>query len=139
MTATNENITQLENQVVENVDNQLSSKLSHTGQVKWFNNKLGYGFIKIISDNSEDSDIFVHQTHIAPATSEYRSLSTGEYVSFNISGEDGNRQAVDVKGVNGGPLLVDNSIRRKPVIRNDKRSRPRNDRNTSTKSISENQ
>jgi len=129
MTETNENITQLENQVVENVDNKLSCNLSHTGQVKWFNNKLGYGFIKIISDNSEDNDIFVHQTHISPATSEYRSLSTGEYVSFNISGDDGNRQAVDVKGVNGGPLLVDNSIRRKPPT-NDKRSRPRTDNST---------
>ena len=132
--ATKENITQLENQVVETVDNQLSCNLSHTGQVKWFNNKLGYGFIKIISDNSEESDIFVHQTHISPTTSEYRSLSTGEYVSFNISSDDGNRQAVDVRGVNGGPLLVDNSIRRRP--RGDRRSRPRTDKGSSANTTS---
>ena len=116
MAQTNNSMDNLETQVVNTVDKKLASTLTHSGQVKWFNNRLGYGFIKVISNDSTNTedDIFVHQSHITPATSEYRSLSTGEYVSFNISNDDGNRQAVDVSGINGGPLMVDNPVRRRP-------------------------
>ena len=56
------------------------------GQVKWFNNKLNYGFITIISDTEhKGKDIFVHQTNIIPETSEYRTLTQGEYVSFYLA------------------------------------------------------
>ena len=50
----------------------------HTGQVKWFNRRRGYGFIKIIqSRDSEEAenesfigkDVFVHQSHIKPQKS----------------------------------------------------------------------
>ena len=130
MTNNDSTMNNLEEQVVNTVDQQLSATLTHTGQVKWFNNRLGYGFIKIISGDNAEDDIFVHQTHISPLTSEYRSLSTGEYVSFNISDSDGNRQAVDVSGVNGGPLLVDNPSRQRPYRDNTRNSRPRTDQSS---------
>lgn len=88
----------------------------HLGQVKWFNRRRGYGFIKILkSDNVGDSDenfigkdVFVHQSHIKPHKSTFRSLEENEYVEFGLSLDDKNTtQAVSVTGVMGGSLLCD--------------------------------
>ena len=62
----------------------------HTGQVKWFNRRRGYGFIKILkSEDSEEDfigkDVFVHQSNISPKISTYRSLEENEYVEFMLS------------------------------------------------------
>ena len=83
----------------------------HIGMVKWFNHKLGYGFVTV-KLNNEDKDIFVHQTNVHPTVSTYRTLSTGEYVSLNVSESNDSTQAVDVTGVNGGPLMCDHHIRK---------------------------
>jgi cold shock CspA family protein len=93
---------------------------SYIGQVKWFNNRLGYGFITIISEcDRRNEDIFVHQQHITPQTSDYRSLQQGEYVSFllgkaDTEGESSKHitQAVTVTGVFGGTLMCDQIPRR---------------------------
>jgi cold shock CspA family protein len=93
---------------------------SYVGQVKWFNNRLGYGFITIISEcDRRNEDIFVHQQHITPQTSDYRSLQQGEYVSFllgkaDTEGESSKHstQAVSVTGVFGGTLMCDQIPRR---------------------------
>ena len=82
------------------------------GQVKWFNNKLNYGFITILSENEyKDKDIFVHQTNILPEVSNYRTLTTGEYVSFFLARtkENTNHQyhAIEIKGIQRGKLLCD--------------------------------
>jgi|MDTA01.1.fsa_nt_gb cold shock CspA family protein len=81
----------------------------YLGQVKWFNNRRGYGFLKIVSGDRTDEDIFVHQSYVMPLTSEYRALYEGEYVSFNVkeATENERSQAIDVTGVNGGPLMCD--------------------------------
>ena len=76
------------------------------GQVKWFDNKLGYGFITVLNNNHKGTDIFVHQTNIFPETTEYRTLMKGEYVSMNVS-EDTKIQALNVTGVLGGSLRCD--------------------------------
>lgn len=86
------------------------SQETYTGRCKWFNNRLGYGFITV--DNSSEqnnvpSDLFVHQTNIHPNSSTYRTLKQGEYVSFSLSRDDSSVQAVNVTGINGGPLLCD--------------------------------
>ncbi len=88
---------------------------SYVGQVKWFNNRIGYGFITIVSEGSrKNEDIFVHQQHITPKTSGYRSLVQGEYVSFQLGSADSESdsskhvvQAVNVTGVFGGSLMCD--------------------------------
>jgi cold shock CspA family protein len=95
---------------------------SFVGQVKWFNNRLGYGFITIISQcGRQNEDVFVHQQHITPKTSEYRSLQQGEYVSFQLGKADAegegskhDNQAVKVTGVFGGSLMCDQTVRRAP-------------------------
>jgi cold shock CspA family protein len=106
---------------------QQSESSNFVGQVKWFNNRLGYGFITIISSGEQNgSDIFVHQQHITPKTSDYRSLQQGEYVSFQLGTADSNsegeaakhtNQAVKVTGVYGGTLMCDQIPRRAPSSR----------------------
>ena len=97
------------------------------GEVKWFNNKRGYGFLKVVSENRRGEDIFVHQTNVTPLTSEYRALYAGEYVSFNISDEE-RPQALLVTGVNGGPLRCD-----APQQQRFTQVRNRNSKNRNTK------
>lgn len=78
------------------------------GSVKWFDNKLGYGYITVVTPDvpQSNSDYFVHQTNIHPLVSQYRTLVKGEYVSLNLSTEE-RPQALDVTGICGGALQCD--------------------------------
>jgi len=81
------------------------------GQVDWFNVKKGFGFIRVIdSDDYKEKTLFCHQSNISPVNDEtFRKLFPGEYVSFEISSSQADKsEAVDVKGIGGGPLLIDN-------------------------------
>jgi cold shock protein len=49
-----------------------------TGQVKWFNNAKGYGFI----EQPGDSDIFVHYSAIQGDG--YKTLTQGQQVEFEV-------------------------------------------------------
>ena len=78
------------------------------GNVKWFNKKLGYGFITIYTGDHRGENIFVHHTGIKPLNSLFKTLRKGEYVNLRVvTGENG-YQAIDVTGVMGGPLMCDN-------------------------------
>lgn len=79
----------------------------YTGQCKWFNDLLGYGFVTICVGTDTGKDIFVHHTGIKPLNSNYRTLKKGEYLSFNIVNGINGLQATDVTGINGGPLMCD--------------------------------
>jgi cold shock CspA family protein len=112
MSGYNKNI---EKQAIKNVNlKMLEGK--HTGQVKWFNRRRGYGFIKILkSEDSEEDfigkDVFVHQSHITPKQSTYRSLEENEYVEFTLSLDDRNTtQAINVTGIMNGTLLCDAQV-----------------------------
>lgn len=114
--------TNIENQVMNNVNLTMLEGL-HTGQVKWFNRRRGYGFIKILrSDNTEDTtyvgkDVFVHQSHITPKQSSYRTLEDNEYVEFGLSLDDKNTtQAVNVTGIMNGALLCDAHVDRQKYL-----------------------
>jgi cold shock protein len=85
---------------------QLDNYGSHTGIIKWFNNSRGYGFLRIVSQDRNGDDIFVHQTNVVPHVSGYRTLREGEYVSFELSDEE-RPQALNITGVFGGPLMCD--------------------------------
>ena len=76
----------------------------HIGQVKWWNDRLGFGFITFVN---KDEDIFVHHTGICPRVSNYRTLQKGEYVAFNITDGHNGQQAISVTGVCGGDLMCD--------------------------------
>lgn len=53
--------------------------MSEKGEVKWFNDKKGFGFIK--RDNGE-SDIFVHFSDIMGDG--FKSLNEGDQVQFDV-------------------------------------------------------
>ena len=78
-----------------------------TGSTKWFNDKLGYGFITICDGNDKGKDIFVHHSGINPLNSNYKTLRKGEYIQFNIVNGINGLQAVDVTGIKGGSLMCD--------------------------------
>ena len=77
------------------------------GQCKWFNDKLGYGFITVQAGKDKGKDIFVHHSGIKPLNSNYKTLKKGEYINFNVIDGDNGLQAVNVTGIGGGTLMCD--------------------------------
>ena len=67
---------------------------SLSGQVKWFNNEKGYGFI----DYPNGEDIFVHYSAIKQDG--YKSLSEGQIVNFDLIETPKGLQAINVTAVN---------------------------------------
>lgn len=68
-----------------------------TGQVKWFNQTKGFGFIEIQSGKEEGSDIFVHAADV-----EGRPLRDEDKVEFEIGDDRGKgRRAQKVTGGTG--------------------------------------
>jgi CspA family cold shock protein len=77
------------------------------GCVKWFNSKLGYGFITNLLTNE---DIFVHYTSVKSESDTFRYLVQGEYVQFTVAKTNvgpHDKHAVYVTGVYRGRLLCD--------------------------------
>lgn len=60
------------------------------GNVKWFNNEKGYGFI----DCPDKEDIFVHYSVIKQDG--YKTLSEGQKVSFDLIETKKGLQAINV-------------------------------------------
>ena len=91
----------------------MSSDKTHIGQVLWFDQKKGFGFVKVNQPESDfhDKEIFVHFSSIHTEKTNYKKLFPGEYVSMDIKhqpdvkGKEYN--CLNLTGVNGGPLLVE--------------------------------
>lgn len=64
-----------------------------SGKVKWFDNKLGFGFIA----GESGQDIFVHHTSILGKG--YKTLVQGEKVSFEVVNSDKGLKAQNVQRV----------------------------------------
>ena len=62
-----------------------------TGKVKWFNTKLGFGFLHSDSDNQE---VFVHFSNIN--MNGYRRLKAGQSVVYEIQNGDQGQRAINV-------------------------------------------
>lgn len=92
-----------------------ASVSQYQGRVKWFNNKVGYGFISVISgpddwDRESVQDIFAHHSAICVSKEQYRYLVQGEYVEFELSKTDSEThkyQAISIRGLKGGNLLCE--------------------------------
>jgi len=66
-----------------NTDEQVEYEV---GEVKWFDSKLGYGFIV---PNNGGKEVFVHQSDIA--VHGYRTLSGGNHVEYEVWVSDDGR------------------------------------------------
>jgi len=81
-----------------------------TGRVKWFNNKVGYGFITITDGENSGTDIFAHHSAINVENQQYKYLVQGEYVEFNLiktQSEKHEYQASNIIGIKGGKLMCE--------------------------------
>lgn len=89
------------------------------GQVKWFNNKAGYGFITVSDGEQAGKDIFTHFSSIGVSNAQqYKYLVQGEYVEFVLgkSTVEGHEfQAVEVSGVKNGKLMCETRFANRPV------------------------
>ena len=66
------------------------------GNVKWFNDAKGYGFISVSNPNGQDvQDVFVH--HSAILADGYRTLAEGQEVEFDILEGAKGLQAANVR------------------------------------------
>lgn len=94
------------------------------GNVLWFDQKKGFGFVRVLGEDSEltGEEVFVHYSQIE-CDSSYKKLYPGENVSLNV---DVNHDASDPKkkyvstaiaGLYGSKLLVDNEEYIYKVIR----------------------
>lgn len=89
-----------------------SSDTRLTGQVKWFNNKTGYGFITVASGEHTGKDIFTHYSalRVNDNLSQYKYLVQGEYVELALVKPDSGPHeflASDVSGILGGRLMCE--------------------------------
>ena len=83
------------------------------GRVKWFSTKKGFGFVTIVTPDSEHSgnDIFLHYSNIN--SEDYKRVFPGEYLETTISdSEDGRSICTEVTGLYRGPLLTDSETHR---------------------------
>jgi len=104
-------------------DTQEVSAVRIMGQVKWFNNKAGYGFITVNDGEHSGKDIFVHFSTVRVTNSQYKYLTQGEYVEFVLdksSNSSHELQATDVTGIQGGKLMCE--VRRSNVPTNEGQS-----------------
>ena len=82
-----------------------------SGRVKWFNSKLGYGFITH-KQKGVDCDVFIHWSNLLLSEKEFHTLYKGEYVEFELaackcsSSNNIGIQACRVSGPNNSQLLT---------------------------------
>ena len=80
------------------------------GNVKWFNNKAGFGFITMGENTDSPKDVFAHYSNISVKNSQYKYLVQGEYVEFELTptteGEH-EFQATSITGIQGGATLCE--------------------------------
>lgn len=110
--------------ITESMDSSNSNEYgAFIGRVDWFDSRKGYGFVVDMTDGSDDSSnsgVFVHYSDIVVNNEQgvYRKLHPGEYVSFDKGDRDEKVVCLNVRGVNGGPLLTENTGYRYKVFRN---------------------
>nr|XP_023506629.1 protein lin-28 homolog B isoform X2 [Equus caballus] len=84
-----------------------SQVLHGTGHCKWFNVRMGFGFISMISREGRPLDIpvdvFVHQSKLFMEG--FRSLKEGEPVEFTFKKSSKGLESIRVTGPGGSPCL----------------------------------
>ena len=92
----------------------------YIGQVKWFNNRAGYGFITMTDESGTEKDVFAHFSTIKMDQGQYKFLVQGEYVEFELSNsanESHEFQATNITGIKGGTLMCESRQQNRPQAR----------------------
>ncbi|XP_057346201.1 protein lin-28 homolog B isoform X1 [Manis pentadactyla] len=104
-----------------------SQVLHGTGHCKWFNVRMGFGFISMV--NREGSpldipvDVFVHQSKLFMEG--FRSLKEGEPVEFTFKKSSKGLESIRVTGPGGTPCL---GSERRPKGKTLQKRKPKGDR-----------
>ena len=99
-----------DNETNDSMPNAIETSERLTGQVKWFNNRAGFGFITVLDGEKKGEDIFAHHSGVVVNNEQYKYLVQGEYVSFVLRESDNNDhpyQSGDVRGVLSGWLMCE--------------------------------
>uniref|UniRef100_A0A4W5LCB4 Lin-28 homolog B (C. elegans) n=1 Tax=Hucho hucho TaxID=62062 RepID=A0A4W5LCB4_9TELE len=83
----------------------LPQPVSGAGHCKWFNVRMGFGFISMTSSEGSPldlpPDVFVHQSKLV--MDGFRSLKEGEQVEFTFKKSSKGLECLRVTGPGGGP------------------------------------
>lgn len=71
------------------------------GEVIWFNNNLGYGFI---AREDGGKDLFAHYTNIVTDAGKFRTLVAGQKVSFTVGTNNTGPQAENIVVIEEAPI-----------------------------------
>ena len=114
-------VAEQEESIKETSCNYETEKNRHIGVVKWFNNKSGYGFLTVMSEDSfNGKDIFVHHSSITSKEDLYKYLVQGEYVEFNVESmksEAHEYQATGIRGIKNGMLMCETRHKNKDILK----------------------
>jgi cold shock CspA family protein len=109
---------------------------SEIGKVLWFDRKKGYGFVKLVNPESENTgkDVFIHYSSIN-CNSDFKVLYPGETVSLDVeknTDDSSDKEFItsNVSGVYGTSLIVDNEDFMFKVIQKKNRNRDPSESNT---------
>ncbi|XP_049979895.1 protein lin-28 homolog B [Alexandromys fortis] len=104
-----------------------SQVLHGTGHCKWFNVRMGFGFISMINREGNPLDIpvdvFVHQSKLFMEG--FRSLKEGEPVEFTFKKSPKGLESIRVTGPGGSPCL---GSERRPKGKTLQKRKPKGDR-----------
>ncbi|ERE86254.1 putative protein lin-28-like protein [Cricetulus griseus] len=104
-----------------------SQVLHGTGHCKWFNVRMGFGFISMINREGDPLDIpvdvFVHQSKLFMEG--FRSLKEGEPVEFTFKKSPKGLESIRVTGPGGSPCL---GSERRPKGKTQPKRKPKGDR-----------
>ena len=83
--------------------------MSLIGSVDFFDIRKGWGFIKVLTQDVEQSNqgVFFHRQNITVKDGCYKCVFPGEYVSFSLGKNDKGDMCIDITGIMGGPLLTE--------------------------------
>ena len=92
--------------------------MTEVGQVIRFDHRKGFGFIEVLNSQSPNHgrELFFHYTEIKCENS-FKKVFPGEVVSFDVNERDGKDVCVNIMGVYGSTMLIDNSIYTYKIIR----------------------
>ena len=74
-------------------ERKMTEKELKYGEVVWFNDKRGFGFVK---PEGESEDLFAHYTNVVAEPGKFRTLTAGQRVSFSIGQNNNGPQAEQI-------------------------------------------